>query len=54
MANFIVILIISLIIFAAIAKIISEKKKGVKCVGCASSEGCSISETGNSNCNTSK
>lgn len=45
MANIIVSLVILVIIGAAIAKIISEKKKGVKCVGCAS-----YSEKGKNNC----
>lgn len=36
MTNIIVILIILAIIGAAIAKIIIEKKKGVKCIGCPS------------------
>ena len=34
MSNIIVILIILSIISAAIAKIIIEKKKGAKCIGC--------------------
>jgi len=50
MANIIVILVILGIITAAIAKIIIEKRKGVKCVGCPSSP----SSKSNCNCNTSK
>lgn len=45
MANIIVALVILGIIGAAIAKIISEKKKGAKCVGCSS-----YSESSKSNC----
>jgi hypothetical protein len=49
MTNIIVILVLLTIVGAAIAKIISEKKKGVKCIGCPHSG------TGKSNCcNTSK
>jgi len=50
MSNTIVILIISGIICAAIAKIIIEKKKGVKCIGCPSSG----SNKSNCGCNTVK
>jgi hypothetical protein len=45
MTNIIVILVILAIVCAAIAKIIVEKKKGVKCIGCPSS--------GKSNCGCS-
>jgi hypothetical protein len=34
MSNIIVILVILAIVCAAIAKIIIEKKKGAKCIGC--------------------
>jgi len=34
MINIIVILVILAIVSAAIAKIISEKRKGAKCIGC--------------------
>lgn len=50
MKNIIVIMIIAAIICAAIAKIIIEKKKGVKCIGCPNSGtgknqcGCNISK----------
>ncbi|GLO63187.1 hypothetical protein MACH09_36950 [Vibrio sp. MACH09] len=40
MANLIVSLVILLILVLAISKIVSEKRKGVKCVGCANSAGC--------------
>lgn len=36
MSNVIVILVILAIVCAAVAKIIIEKKKGVKCIGCPS------------------
>lgn len=44
MVDFIVILIILAIVGAAITKIVIEKKKGVKCIGCP------YSGTGKSNC----
>ncbi len=44
MANIIVMVIILTIVVAAIAKIVIEKRKGVKCVGCP------YSQTGDSNC----
>lgn len=34
MANIIVVVIVLAIVTAAIAKIIIEKRKGVKCIGC--------------------
>ncbi|WP_163195658.1 FeoB-associated Cys-rich membrane protein [Clostridium thermarum] len=42
MANVIVVLVILAIVGASTAKVISEKKKGVKCIGCPHS--------GKSNC----
>ncbi|WP_413701842.1 FeoB-associated Cys-rich membrane protein [Psychromonas sp. KJ10-10] len=41
MTNIIVSLVIIAIIALAIVKIISEKRKGVKCIGCADSGKCS-------------
>lgn len=38
MTNFIVILVLLVIVGAAIATIIREKKKGVKCIGCPYAE----------------
>ncbi|UTW69590.1 FeoB-associated Cys-rich membrane protein [Anaerobacillus sp. HL2] len=35
MTNIIVILVIIAIIGGAVAKIVSEKKKGAKCIGCS-------------------
>jgi len=46
MANIIVGLIILSILVLAIMKVVSEKRKGVKCVGCASGSECS-SKKGN-------
>ena len=50
MSNIIVMLVIVAIVCCAIAKIIIEKKKGVKCIGCPSG-GTSKKKCG---CNTSK
>jgi hypothetical protein len=50
MSNIIVILVILAIVCAAIAKIVVEKKKGVKCIGCPHG-GTSKSNCG---CNTRK
>ncbi|MFT9497689.1 hypothetical protein [Anaerosolibacter sp.] len=50
MTNIIVILVILAIVCAAIGKIVIEKKKGSKCVGCPSG-GASKSNCG---CNTHK
>ncbi|USD67081.1 FeoB-associated Cys-rich membrane protein [Vibrio sp. SCSIO 43136] len=41
MTNIIVSLIILLIVGLAIYKVVSEKRKGTKCVGCAHSQSCS-------------
>ncbi|MDV7105585.1 FeoB-associated Cys-rich membrane protein [Vibrio sp. TH_r3] len=41
MANIIVAAVILIILALSIAKIVIEKRKGIKCVGCASSAGCS-------------
>ena len=40
MTNFIVILIVALIVGVAIAYIVKEKKRGVKCIGCPDSGSC--------------
>ncbi|MDF2844426.1 MAG: hypothetical protein K0R00_2852 [Herbinix sp.] len=37
MTDIIIVLVIVAIVGAAIAKIVSEKKKGAKCIGCPSS-----------------
>ncbi len=40
MINFIAILILSGIMFSAIAYIVKQKKKGAKCIGCPYGESC--------------
>lgn len=47
MENLIVIMVIIAIVTSAIAKIVIEKRKGAKCIGCPSSQTCS------SNCSSS-
>jgi len=37
MANILILLVILIILALAIAKIVIEKKKGVKCIGCPNS-----------------
>ena len=44
MGNIIVSIVILTIVIAAVAKIVIEKRKGARCVGCP------YSKTGNSNC----
>lgn len=41
MTNIIVALVILVIFALSISKIVMEKRKGVKCVGCSQSAGCS-------------
>ncbi|UGA56920.1 FeoB-associated Cys-rich membrane protein [Vibrio sp. VB16] len=45
MANIIVALTIILIIALSIFKIVIEKRKGIKCIGCSLSGGCSSNKT---------
>lgn len=45
MGNVIASLIIIVILAASITKVVKEKKKGVKCIGCPHSKGCA------NNCN---
>ncbi|WP_145993140.1 FeoB-associated Cys-rich membrane protein [Tepidibacter mesophilus] len=52
MANIIVGIVILLIITLSIAKVISEKRKGVKCIGCPHSG--SNNKTSNCSCNIEK
>lgn len=47
MANIIVGLVILLIVALSISKIVIEKRKGVKCVGCAQSASCASKKKGN-------
>lgn len=46
MANFIVVAVVLIIVGAAVAYIIKEKKRGVKCIGCPAAGTCSGSRTG--------
>lgn len=54
MTDIIVLLIIATIVFAAISKIVIEKKKGARCVGCPTSPSSpkskSVKATSNSDC----
>lgn len=45
MGNVVVIIILVIILGLSISKVISEKRKGVKCIGCPHSKSCG------SNCN---
>lgn len=44
MENFIVIAILCVVIGCAVAYIIKEKKKGIKCIGCPNAEMCSTTQ----------
>lgn len=46
MKDIIVILIILAIVIAAVAKIVIEKRKGVKCIGCPYSSECPSKKCG--------
>lgn len=46
MGNIIIGIVLLAIVGASVAKIVSEKKKGVKCIGCPSAGSCK------SNCNS--
>lgn len=48
MADFIVVLVVAVVVGAAIAHIVKEKKRGARCVGCPDG-GCSCS--GGAGCN---
>ena len=50
MTNFIVILIVIAIVGAAVAYIIREKKRGVKCIGCPAAGSCPNSGKCMGNC----
>lgn len=45
MTNIIVSLVITLIVVLAIAKIVSEKRKGSTCIGCSESGKCSSAKS---------
>lgn len=46
MANFIVVAVVLIIVGAAVAYIIKEKKRGVKCIGCPAAGTCPGSRAG--------
>lgn len=50
MTNFIVILIVTVIVGVAIAYIVKEKKRGVKCIGCPAAGTCPNSGKCMGNC----
>ena len=50
MTNFIVILIVIAIVGAAVAYIVREKKRGVKCIGCPAAGSCPNSGKCMGNC----
>ena len=52
MDNFIVIAVVVLILGCAIAYIVKEKKKGVKCVGCPYVETCGKNKNDCDSCKT--
>ena len=41
MANFLIVVILLIMVGAAIAYIVKEKKRGVKCIGCPAAGSCS-------------
>lgn len=43
MENIVILLVIAVIIGLSISKVISEKRKGVKCIGCPHGKSCSSS-----------
>lgn len=52
MADFIVVGILLVIVGAAIAYIVKEKKSGPKCIGCPASCSCSAKSGGNCGCHS--
>lgn len=52
MTNFLVILVVAVIVGAAIAYIVREKKRGVKCIGCPATGSCPNSGKCMGNCNS--
>ena len=52
MTNFIVILIVIAIVGSAIAYIVKEKKKGVKCIGCPAAGNCPSAGACSGNCSS--
>lgn len=51
MENVIVAIVLLVIIGAAVAYIIKEKKKGTVCIGCPHAGSCAGKKSGNSQCN---
>lgn len=49
MENLVVIAVIALIVGLAVAYVIKEKKKGVKCIGCPNAKTCSMAQKKNCN-----
>ena len=52
MTNFLVILVVAIIVGLAIAYIVREKKRGVKCIGCPSAATCPNSGKCKGNCSS--
>ena len=50
MTNLIVIIVLAIIIGVAVAYIVKEKKKGVKCVGCPDAGKCAARNNGGCGC----
>lgn len=50
MINYIVGAIIAVLVISAIAYIVKEKKKGVKCIGCSSAGTCAHANAGGCAC----
>ena len=53
MADLITVVVILVIIGAAVAYIIKEKKKGVRCIGCPAAGSCAAKNSGHSECSCS-
>lgn len=52
MANLVVGSIVAVVIGAAIAYIVKEKKRGVTCIGCPNAQVCASKHGGNCGCHT--
>ena len=52
MVNYIVGAIIAALVVSAIAYIVKEKKKGVKCIGCSAAATCAHAKAGGCACGT--
>lgn len=53
MADFIILIVVILIIGLAVAYIVKEKKRGVKCIGCPAGVECAHGHGGCNGCNGS-